>query len=485
MAMTFLKQPTSFGQSFGEGVGSSLQRLAAGRLQQIETQNEQKDFARRMKAAYPNISDAEAAYVSGYPAEHRLKASESLPDYAAGVPQAEFAARQDQGEPTIFSAAQKQREAELAPEATELTQPDVNQLLKEHQFGQLAENLQIPKGNDLANFAKSLGYDVTPEKRKELQQKLDAFKNNPELLQQAKQQYDQKVANNETIEFRKPGYTAPAIPYEQAVQQLNTGRPTKKLTQAEKTAIQKEGRKGFEMSLKDRQEIHKGAEAASEAREHIKDLSELFKSGKLDTPGALSFLEEAGWPVEALQNPESAQAQNLIKSFLAQGPTLFGGKVSEGEMNVLLSAIPTLKTNPRGALLMLETMDKYAARAEAKEDALRDIMKENRNNVPLDYLEQIAERVKPKYNKINAQSKKRIREIGEIPLKEESFADTVLQTIYGKGIGAVGKGAKAGLQHGTAAAIGGAIGSVVPGVGTLAGAGVGGLGSLAADYLRR
>ena len=60
MAITYLKQPKSFGQSFAEGATNSLQRLVSGRLQQIENQNEQRDFATKLRAAYPNYSEQEA-----------------------------------------------------------------------------------------------------------------------------------------------------------------------------------------------------------------------------------------------------------------------------------------------------------------------------------------------------------------------------------------------------------------------------------------
>lgn len=525
MPLQILQKGPSFGQGALLGLGQGIQSLAANKLQQIQQRNEQNDFARRM--INYGYSPEEAGIVSALPIEKRLEGLTYLgqPSGGKGEELQRLAQQQRQSqtqvvspdqvvtEPTQYAAATKQRAQELQ-EAQKPKLPssfDLAQEVRRTAAG-LPESYQPISVAEAIKEMKA--YGASQQQQKQAAEQIKAINADPEKLKALHEDYANAVKNNEMMELRKPGYTGPAMPYEQAIQKFPGLAPTeqqgprgfkKPLTESDKIRQQKlevELRKeqrdiekieremkseGYKVSEKQRTEINDKAEAAADAREHIKDLSDLYKSGKLDSTALRSFIKEAGWPIDALQNPESAQAQNIIKSFLAQGPTLFGGKVSEGEMNVLLSAIPTLDTNPRGALLMLATMDKYAARQEAQQEGVKDLIKQNKGYIPLDWREQLSDIVKPKFKQINKHFRNEVKEIESLDLPESSFAANVASMLGGKAVSLAGKtfekaagafGATAGGALGGAAA-----GSIVPGVGTAAGAIGGGLGGLAVHLL--
>lgn len=490
MALQILapKQDYTAGQGALHGLASGLRTMAAERLQQVRSQNEQRQLTQTLQSL--GYNPAQASLISQLPVNQRLEALQGLaPAGQSQQPQQQILQVQPE-EQTAFSRAARQQ---AAPEQEQPKAPsafDLGQEMNRIQAGLPETEQPLSVKEAIQAFSAIAQKPPTPQQQKQIEQQVNDLNANPEKMSALQQQYDQAVKNGETIEIRRPGYKGPAVPFDQAAplfKKPETGAERLAREKFEREKIEserEEKRKEFATTAKDRKEIYDAGEAARDTREHIKDLSELYKSGKLDKPGLRKLLTESGWPIEALQNPESAQAQNIIKSFLAQGPTLFGGKVSEGEMNVLLSAIPTLDTNPRGALLMLETMDKYAARAEAKEEALKELIRQHKG-VPNDWMEELGDRTKAKYKKIDQQFKKNIKDIGELKLEEPDWTTTVLQQIGGKAIGAVTKGAELGVKTGTAAAIGGTIGSLAGPVGTAVGTGIGGLAGLAGHYLGR
>lgn len=483
MALQILapKQDYTAGQGALHGLASGLRTMAAERLQQVRSQNEQRQLTQTLQSL--GYNPAQASLISQLPVNQRLEALQGLaPAGQSQQPQQQILQVQPE-EQTAFSRAARQQ---AAPEQEQPKAPsafDLGQEMNRIQAGLPETEQPLSVKEAIQAFSAIAQKPPTPQQQKQIEQQVNDLNANPEKMSALQQQYDQAVKNGETIEIRRPGYKGPAVPFDQAAplfKKPETGaerlaREKFEQNKAEKEReISEKPEQRLKEASKERKEIIDAGTNAREMRGHIKDLEEIYKEGKLDSPAVISAYRNLGWPVEQLQNPESAKAQNIIKSFLATGPTMFGGKVSEGEMRVLQSAFPSLETDPRGALMMLATMDKYAAQAEAKEKEFKTLVRQNKG-LPYDWQEELSDRlVDIHFPKIQKKYEKEIQDIGKLKLKEEPWGTAVLTAMYSKTAGAVGRGVTKALESAPGALIGGALGSLVPGVGTIAGAAAGG-----------
>lgn len=430
MPMTFLKQPTSFGQSFAEGAGNALQRLASGRLQQIEQQNEQRGFAKALRDAYPNYSAHEASFIAGLPIEQRLKALESAPQpqQQGQTNNLRELSPSFEQEPTIAGAAEQRRAQELAPERPDLTQADALQLLQEGQTKQLQDNLGLPDASELSKMAQSMGYKMTPEKEQQLQQKLDAFKKNPELMNQAKQDYQKAVDNNETIEFRRPGYEGKAVPYEQAVQQQQSGR-----FQKPKSGMEKISEKKYDLALrkyeddkatKGRELNKKGIDALREANSaaikqeaiyddiiKIAENPEWLRDPAAYRLGSAASLKSAfaSFGLEELSHLGETVPQELLNKLtnkLTQGASAAYnvGQLNQSEFEAFKLSLLSAKNSPEGLIALAKNAKLEIQATKEKWRTYRSIVKENNGIAPDDVLDELEDRVQPKLNQLFKQS---------------------------------------------------------------------------------
>lgn len=230
--------------------------------------------------------------------------------------------------------------------------------------------------------------------------------------------------------------------------------------------------KRFAATKEYRNAINNRAEAALRRKEDIEEQRALERSGKLDTPGYVEFLQRSGLDVPALLNPESQEFNKIVQNYLKDAKSLYGSQVTQYDVEQLLKAVPTLSNSRKGRERVLAALDRYADGELAYQQTVKQIMRENKGVPPLDLQEQVSERIGPKLKQIGKKFKEEIRKIQKMNIEEENSLVTAGQAILGNVVGGLGKKIPNAIKYG---ALGAGAGSALPGLGTGTGAGLGAL----------
>lgn len=246
----------------------------------------------------------------------------------------------------------------------------------------------------------------------------------------------------------------------------------RKFEQAERKMEEANKRAQFKETKAERNEILNKGKQAKQTLHDLDRFQELEDSGKLDTPGYVEFLKRSGLDIPALQNPESQEFNKIAANFIRGAKDIFGARVTNQELEQFLKTIPNLSQSPEGRKRVIANM-RYIARGDVeRSNALKELIQENKGVPPYDLLEQVDSKVEKKLDKLS----KKLREDLEKPVpKGQNRLITALQTGAGSTLSKVGstlggalKGAAIGA--GTGALLGG---TIVPGLGTIPGAGAG------------
>ena len=212
------------------------------------------------------------------------------------------------------------------------------------------------------------------------------------------------------------------------------------------------------------------------SRQEIQDLNrlaELSESGKLDTPGYLNFLENAGLDIPSLMSPESQEFKKIQQGFLKNAKDIFGGRVTNQELESFLQTVPSLSQSPEGRQRVISNMKRFAQAKQEYYKAYEEVLKENKGIPPYDLEEQVERKAEKKIEKLSEHFKKELQK--PIP-KGQNKLITALQSGAGTLLGKVPKA----LAGAGAGAVGGAALGTIAGLpGAATGAALGGLAGLA------
>lgn len=149
---------------------------------------------------------------------------------------------------------------------------------------------------------------------------------------------------------------------------------------------------------------------ASDGLHRIERLRELEKEG-LAGPGEVKLKEGLGdipyfgkfmGGLQTL-DPASQEFKSLQKDFMRDLKSIFGGRISNIELEQFMQSIPTLMNTPEGRERIYKNLE-YAYKAKKlRFEEARKIKKENNNRVPLDIEEQVEDRMEKKLNKLAKQ----------------------------------------------------------------------------------
>lgn len=221
-----------------------------------------------------------------------------------------------------------------------------------------------------------------------------------------------------------------------------------------------------------REKVNEEYETARDQLQDLERLDELNKGGKLDDAAWTTFLEESGLNIPALLDPNSQEFQKTALGFLRSGRSIFGSRLTDFDVKQLLQMIPTLSQSPQGRGRIIATLRRLARGKELNYKAMRDIMRENKGIPPDDLREQINDRIKGPLNDLYKKFKKEIAAMEQLLPEGSSKADIIGAALAGK----VLQKAPSILGGAAKGALGGAaLGSVVPAIGTGAGALGGGI----------
>lgn len=457
-------------QGAGQGLGAGIQELTSRKLGELrERETENRLYNTLLEAGY-SPQQATVGKLLGQKGLERLleTAPEGNAQQQQSLSQRMNPQQQQQSQiqnlESLLAQSQKQTPQVGAFEtAKEIGTTNLQSLLGKE--GQQGQELAPINANDLINQARAAG--LNPSSPEKWAQKIDQINQNAELrrayeplLQQLKQQAQQQP---------------------QQEMQQRQALLKKKLTEAEKQNLefktgkeaQRQKEHAFSQTEKIREAINERARSARDRKEDIALQRDLDESGKLDKAGYVEFLERAGLDIPALLSPESQLFQKTQQAYQRDAKALYGGNVSNFEVDQLLKGIPTLSSSKKGRMLLYPALDRFQDDQIAYQDAMKKIIKENNGIPPLDLNEQISDRIEPVMKRNAVKLRYQIKKIIEYVKDDENPVITALQATAGETVGGLKKAVPGALKG---AVKGGIAGSFIPGLGTTGGAILGALG---------
>lgn len=150
-----------------------------------------------------------------------------------------------------------------------------------------------------------------------------------------------------------------------------------------------------------RQESQQNRKAQEENINVINSMMELSKEGDLNDPLYVAGLKFFGLDdVKALLSPDSQQYQKYEQHFLKNINKLFPGRVTDRQLREYQRGLPTLMNTKEGRERVFNDMLKTAQGAILYDKEISKIMRETKNNPPLDLHDVVMERIHPKIDKI-------------------------------------------------------------------------------------
>lgn len=252
-------------------------------------------------------------------------------------------------------------------------------------------------------------------------------------------------------------------------------RRHKEILNEQKLARQsKENSSAFKETAAYRTQLNDKAEAAEGNLFRIKEARALEKEGKLNSQAYLSFLNASGLEnVEGLINGDTSAYNKILADFQKGAKEIYGGRISNAELEQFLKTIPTLNMSPSGRSKIFNMMEYWNRGDIEKQKLAQEIRKENGGVPPLDLQEQVIERSKSRLDKLAEKFKDNLKNALELAQRQQGSSKASVAASHG-----LGKLIK-NLPRALTGAVGGAyLGSRVGPAGIIPGAAAGGLAGL-------
>lgn len=170
---------------------------------------------------------------------------------------------------------------------------------------------------------------------------------------------------------------------------------TEKQAQKEKEFASKERTEAYKITAPLRAEITKQAENADNLVGVMKEQKKLSDSGKMNAPLYIAAIDKF-MPFDALKSPATQTFQSLEKEFLKDLKSIFGGRITDREMDTFLRSIPKATNSPEAQKMIMDRLDAYYKAKQLKFRVMRQVIKENNGIPPLDLQEIIQEKTSKK-----------------------------------------------------------------------------------------
>jgi len=144
-------------------------------------------------------------------------------------------------------------------------------------------------------------------------------------------------------------------------------------------------------SEKLRHDITLGERTANEQDRELKELERLEATGKIDSPLKVRAYRQLG--LEHKLSPETQNFQKVAQGFLRGAKNIFGARVTDFDLKQYQQLFPSLMQSPEGRKQIIETIRRTNKAAKIRADAMREIIKANKNKIPFDFEDQIERRV--------------------------------------------------------------------------------------------
>jgi hypothetical protein len=400
MASISFTSPTSaagnIGTALGSGIAQGLEALGQRRVERLLNKERIEQGAQFWKSA--GLPDQVAYAFAAQPAEFQR----SLLDRIEGIT---FGGQQQQNRQEYPSMQEPDRQMQKSDVQAQQSSDSALQF----------KNPQEPSIKDVLGML----YGNKPQ---ENQQQMQQMSNYQEIPERSMVSPDIVKSNDQSGAIRLG-----------AGSQERRHRET--LAQQKELADRKEKMAMYKETKDIRHEIVQSAKSARQDLRDLNRLEELQSSGNLDTPGYVEFLKRSGLDIPALTNPESEEFKKIEANFLRNAKDYFGGRISNYEVEQFLKTIPSLSQSPEGRKRVIANL-KYISRGALEyNNALKEIMAENKGIPPLDLEEQIFDKTD---KKLEALHKKFKEDIAKPAPKGQNKLIAALQAGAGSVIGLPG-----------------------------------------------
>lgn len=196
---------------------------------------------------------------------------------------------------------------------------------------------------------------------------------------------------------------------------LATPRPTKadrakaedmafkrrRQTFAEQKDVDKQTQKSYDKILDEAKDAR-----ANDMR--LNRMKKLNNEGVMTTPmfaSVLNTLKKGVWGVgidlKFLQSPDSQEFDKLSKDFLKNAKSIFGARVTEGEIRMFLETIPTLTQTQEGRRRVIRNMKMLNEASKVRKSAMIDVIDMNGGERPKNMEVVIEKKIGPKLDRLS------------------------------------------------------------------------------------
>jgi len=231
-------------------------------------------------------------------------------------------------------------------------------------------------------------------------------------------------------------------------------------------------------SEKFRDKLYEKKEAAIADLEVLESMRDKVENGELDTPGYINMLEGYGLGnIGSLLKPGTQAFKKERQQFMKRLRPLFGGRITNLELEQFIQGIPDLMQSPEGQARLIAQFMKEAQINAAGWDLMWDIIDENKGQSPHDLQRQVDKRLEKVRDKAAEEFRENLKR--PVPPPQNPLV-TIGQSALGaapRKLGSALRGGAGGALSGavTGARLGGPSGALTGG---LIGGGVGALGGL-------
>jgi hypothetical protein len=162
------------------------------------------------------------------------------------------------------------------------------------------------------------------------------------------------------------------------------------------------------------QEVQKKANSAKENDMRLNRMEKLIDSGKLNNPQFASALKtiksgiggifgHVGLDLEGLLSPESQEFNKLSADFVKSAKDIFGSRLTDTDLRTFLQTVPTLSQTNEGKKSVINNLKIMNKAAELKAKAARQLLKQYKGNIPLDFESEVDDLIKPELDALSEQ----------------------------------------------------------------------------------
>lgn len=144
-----------------------------------------------------------------------------------------------------------------------------------------------------------------------------------------------------------------------------------------------------------RKEINKNARAEKDNLQRLNRMRTLTEKGDMRDPLLNSVLKRFNLDIDALKTPDQQEFEKLTQDFVKNARSVFGGRITNFELESFLKTIPRTENTKEGRLRIIENLELMGKGAKLRQEVMRDIIRENNDIPPFDLEDQIEERVGP------------------------------------------------------------------------------------------